>query len=187
MAANHKRRNYFIDKKFQTGFIVKFCLIAAASSLLIGALIMYLAQDSTTVAIDNTQVTVKSTADFIMPIAIQTILIVIIFTSIAVVVLTMLISHKISGPLYRMTNEINAVAGGDLRRNFNTRSNDQLKALSKGLLEMCSALQGGFGEIKESYKKLKSSLNNKNLSPQDKEEIAGILAEIEKKLERFKT
>jgi methyl-accepting chemotaxis protein len=187
MAIMHKRRNYFIDKKFQTNFILKFCIITIISSLLIGGLIMYLSQDTTTVAIENTKVTVKSTSDFILPVAAQTILIVILFTSLAVIALTLLISHKISGPLYRLTNEINAVAGGDLRRNFNTRSNDQLKNLSQGLLDMCSALQGGFSEIKDSYKKLQISLKSKNLSPQEKEEIASILAEVEKKLERFKT
>jgi methyl-accepting chemotaxis protein len=187
MTEIHKRKNYFIDKPFQARFILKFCLIVVISSLLIGGLILYLSKDSTTVAIENTKVTVKSTADFIMPVALQTIIIVVLFTSIAVVILTMLISHKISGPLYRLTNEINALARGDLRRNFNTRSNDQLKNLSKSLLEMSSTLQGGFGELKESYRKLKYSLNNKNLSSQDKEELSGILAEIEKNLERFKT
>ena len=60
---NNKRRNYFIDKSFQTKFIIKFCMIVMVSSLLIGVFLFFLSRNLTTVAIENARVIVKSTSD----------------------------------------------------------------------------------------------------------------------------
>ena len=72
----YSRKHYFIDKEFQTKFILRFCGVVVVSSLLIGILIFLLSQNSTTVAIENTQVRVKTTADFILPVLVQTIIVV---------------------------------------------------------------------------------------------------------------
>jgi len=73
-----RRKNYFIDKSFQTRFILKFCSLVIAGGLLTVGLLYCLARQSTTVAFMNSRVVVKTTADFILPILIQTAAIVVI-------------------------------------------------------------------------------------------------------------
>ena len=184
----YKRKCYFIDKDFQTKFIVKFCAIVIISSLLIGYLIFIFSQASTTVAIENTKVAVKKTSDFILPVILETILIVTAFSALAVAILTLFISHKISGPLYRIKREIDVLKEGDLGRNFNIRSKDQLQDLAKSLNEMCICLRQNYASLKEKNKKLKNYLEDKNYcpSPSDKEELTRLLAEIESTLNFFK-
>ena len=74
MAKNFKRRNYFIDKSFQSKFIFKFALIVVISAALMTVATLYFSQDSNTVAIENTRVVVKKTSDFILPILAVTVI-----------------------------------------------------------------------------------------------------------------
>jgi methyl-accepting chemotaxis protein len=164
MQTSVKRRNYFIDKKFQAKFILKFCSIIVAASLLTGAALMVFSSNSTTVAIENTKVRVKSTADFLFPLMLQTILIVTIFSALAVILLTLFISHQIAGPLFRLRREIEKLGEGNLNVNFNIREGDQLKNLAASLAAMACSLRGkiellrrGFLEIKETVEKSSNS------------------------------
>jgi methyl-accepting chemotaxis protein len=149
-----KRRSYFIDKKFQGKFILKFCLIVIVSSVIVGGLLLFLAQGSTTVAIENTKVTVKNTASFLLPLILTTLIIVTVFSAISVAVLAMFISHKIAGPLYRIKKDIERLHAGDLTASFRIRKGDQLQDLADSLNEMASAMQAKVKQLKD------SSLNN---------------------------
>ena len=169
----YRRSHYFIDKTFQTKFILTFGLIVFISSALAMGLVLYFSRESNTVAIENTQVVVKTTADFILPLIFQTICVVLIFSSIASIALTLLFSHKISGPLVRLTQEINGLKAGDLTRGFSTRGTDQLQKFSQGLFEMADALKGQVIDLKEDYQKFQRYLEEKSfcLNQGNKEEI----------------
>ena len=185
----YDRRYYFIDKDFQTKFILRFCAVVAISSIIIGGLIFMLSRDSTTVAIENTRVQVKTTSDFILPVLIQTIVVVSIFSALVVAVMTLLFSHKISGPLFRLKREIDTLKEGDLGRNFNIRASDQLQALSKSLNDMSVSMRQRYVEVKDKCKNLKGLLEQKkfSLSEDDKKHVAKVLEEIDTVLKRFKT
>ena len=189
MEEKSKRRNYFIDKTFQTKFMIKFCIIVIISSALIIGLVVFLSKGSTTVAIENTEVVVKSTTDFILPIVIQTVLFTFLFSATAVLLLTMLVSHKVAGPLFRLKNEIDVLKRLDLSKNVDIRGNDQLQNFAKSLNEMRISLQEKHLHLKESYKKLKDYLERKDylLSPEDKVELIKTLQALEQGLNEFKT
>ena len=182
-----RRTHYFIDKTFQAKFILTFCLIVLISSVLAMGFLLYSSRGSNTVAIENTQVVVKTTADFIFPLMLQTIFVVLIFASMASIAITLLFSHKISGPLVRLTREIDALRAGDLTRGFSTRGTDQLQKFSQGLFNMASGLKGRMVDLKDEYQKLKKYVEEKYLSQGNKEELERLLKAIEEKLSRFKT
>ncbi len=189
MAEQYKRRNFFIDKKFQSNFIVKFCIIVVLACVLIGGIVFWFSQDSTTVAIEDTKVQVKKTSDFLFPLLIDTILLVIMFSALAVGLLTLLISHKISGPLFRLNREVKAVGEGDLSRNFSIRADDQLQELSESLNHMCINLRRNFILVRESVKHLNDYYGQhlSTLSQNEKKELKNIIDEIKKKLDYFKS
>ena len=185
----YKRKNYFIDKNFQTKFILKFCLIVIVSSILIGGILFFLSRNSTTVTIENTKVTVKRTSDFILPVMIQTILIVSVSSALVVALLTIFISHKIAGPLYRLKKEIDALGDGNLGVNFYIRTDDQLQNLSGSLNQMVSSLRAKHLELKEKLKDINKSLegNRLCLPDKEKEEMLKKLNDLESILNFFKT
>lgn len=188
MTSAYKRRNYFIDKKFQLDFVFKFCLIVIAASILIGGVMFNLSRNSTTVAIADTKVVVKRTADFILPLAVQTIIIVTVFSALAVLALTVLMSHRIAGPLYRMRKEIDGLKGGDLCRNFTIRTKDQLQELARSLNDMGAALKQRQADIKEKAQNLRNYLRQRDIviSAQEKKELESLLAEMDAALDYFK-
>lgn len=187
MAQQYKRRNYFINKPFQTRFILKFCLVVVLSSLVIGGLVYYVFQDTTTVAIENTQVVVKSTADFVLPIVINILFLVTVAVAIVVAFITMMTSHKIAGPLYRLQREIELLEKGDLRREFRIRNNDQLQELAVSLKIMCKSLQGKELEIRESFENLKDyyQQNKDNFPEEVSSKIKNYLSKLEEKINNF--
>jgi hypothetical protein len=122
----NRRKKYFIDRSFQTKFIIQFCAIIIATTLLIGFLLYIFNVGTTTVAFDNLKVLVKTTADFIFPITLQILILVTLLAAVTTVMITLITSHKISGPLYRLHVELDKMKKGDFSAPIRIRAKDQL-------------------------------------------------------------
>ncbi|MDD5613928.1 MAG: HAMP domain-containing protein [Candidatus Omnitrophica bacterium] len=184
--AKQKRRIYFIDRKFQTQFIIKFCLLVIAGSIVTVGLLYLFASRTTTVSFENTEAVVKSTADFIIPILIQTVIIVMVVTGMFTITLTLFISHKIAGPLYRLEKEFKSMAEGDISANFQLRGNDQLQNIAASLNEMKLRLRFYLGVLQSSIDEMEQALYD-NISEENKKQILlNNLHKIKNDLHRFK-
>ena len=188
MSAKHMRRKYLIDKGFQVWFILKFCSIVLAASLIIGAVVFAVNQNSTTVAIENTRVVVKTTADFILPMLLLTVLVVAAVSAGIVAFMGLMTTHRIVGPLYRLRREIEGLQDGDFTRTFAVRNKDHLKELARGLAAMNEKLRVKHGELKKKAEALNTFLKEKNycISFEDRDRFAQMLKEMEGLMEFFK-
>ena len=188
----YRRRNFFIEKKFQSKFIIKFCVLVILGSLVSGIMLYFLSWGSTTVTFENLRATVKTTADFLLPVLIQTIIVATVIVGIATIILTLFISHKIAGPLYRFKKELSSVESGDLSRNFNIRKSDQLQELALSMNNMINKLRANLAEIKKQYSSLINSWDKllSSTISKDKdvaEEMKKALREIKINLDYFRT
>jgi methyl-accepting chemotaxis protein len=174
----NKRRNYFIDKDFQTRFILKFCLLVVLAGIITTGILYFVGKRSTTVSIVDSRVIVRSTADFLLPILIQTVLAVVVISGLATIIVTLLFSHKIAGPLYRFKKAIEGVKLGNLSANFHLRNYDQLKGLSSEVNAMIDRTREQINLIKSDIASLKARKGN--ISEQD-------IEELDKKIKYFKT
>ena len=156
----YKRRIYFIDKKFQTKFILKFCALVAIGGLLTIGIIYFLAMQSTTVSILNSRVAVRTTADFILPILAQTVVIVVVIIGLAAVMITLFFSHKIAGPLYRFKKVMEMLEKGDFSGGFKIRRLDQLQDLADTFNSMIARITSELVALKNNFYALKEKLNN---------------------------
>jgi signal transduction histidine kinase len=136
-----RRKTLFIEKSFQVKFIIKFCLLVIAGGLLTAGILYFLSMRSTTVAIVNSEVVVKTTADFLLPILIQTVVVVMILLSIATIIVTLIVSHKIAGPLYRLKKAMHDLGEGDFSTEINLRKFDQLKHIAQEFNNMAGKLK----------------------------------------------
>lgn len=167
--ASSKRRNYFIDKNFQVRFISRFCLLVVFGGFMTIGIMYLLGKQSTTVSILDSRVVVRSTADFLLPILIQTFLIVVIIVGLAMIAVTLLASHKIVGPLYRFRKIMQALKAGDFSVNVNIRNNDQLQSTANEFNLMIEKLRDQINLIKGKIVKLKDKRGS--ISEQDIEEL----------------
>ena len=126
-----KRRIYFIEKSFQAKFIMKFCGLTGLGGILTIGLLYLWARGATTVSIVNSRVVVTTAANFILPLLIQTVSIVTILVAIATMAVTLFVSHKIAGPLYRFKKIMEALGEGDFLSHVSIRKGDQLQDLAK--------------------------------------------------------
>jgi len=188
MAHNAQRKNYMIDPAFQLRFAMRFCAIVLTASLAIAFAMLFVLKGSTTVAIENTKVIVKPTIDVIFPHLALTLLIAMIFSSLAVVVIAVLFSHKISGPIYRLKSEINFVKEGDLTRNFKIRDGDQLQDLATSLEGMSEALRQKHLELGGQCRAITNFLDDKDFSASDsdRERLHTMLKDLYEVLNYFK-
>jgi len=97
----YKRKNYFINKAFQTEFILKFCGLVIIGSLVFGIILYMLSKNALTTSFENSRLVIKSTADYIFPGLLFGGLLVAVFTAIAAGVVVMFMTHRIAGPMYR--------------------------------------------------------------------------------------
>lgn len=183
-----KRRQYLIDPPFQLTFISRFCLVVIVSSLLIGGAVFYLTQGSTTVAIENTRVYAKPTAEFILPSLSLTVIIVAAVAALVVLVLALLITHKIAGPVFRLKKEIALMKDGDMTRKFALREKDYLQGISKALIGMEETFRAKHADIRAACGRVRQFLEEKDyqVSAEDREELNRRLKDIDGALEYFK-
>ncbi len=175
----NRRRNYFIKKKFQRNFILKFCTLVTIGAIISGTIIYMMSKATVTTTFENSRLTIKSTADFILPAVLLSSAIVIIVIGLAAVAVTLFASHRIAGPLYRMEKDIEGVASGNLKKRFNLRITDEIKVLAEGLDNMTQALRADIDRIKRSVDELESI--------DDSEELKKKIQELKGTLSKFKT
>jgi methyl-accepting chemotaxis protein len=188
----YKRKNYFIEKGFQTKFILKFCILVLIGGLLTIGILYFMAAKSTTVAIINSRVVVRTTADFILPILIQTVLVVTIMVSLATIIVTLLVSHKIAGPLYRFKKALKDLENGNFSSDFHIRHFDQLQDLAVAFDSMVKKMRQGLTEIKTHFISLKERLyaiSEHEVSEYNRHiinELKKIAEELNRTLQQFK-
>ncbi len=176
-ARSYKRRNYFIEKKFQIRFILKFCGLVAAGALLTIGILYFLASKSTTVTIMDSRVMVHSTSDFLLPILIQTVFVVMLFVGLATVTITLFVSHKIAGPLHHFKKTMEELEKGDFSSDFRIRCLDQLQGLAEIFNAMIGNTRKQVNLIKENFSALKEKLESLS-QEEDAEHKKSVLAEL---------
>jgi len=145
----YQRRNYYIDKKFQTDFIVRFWLIVALGSLFTVVAVYWLAKNTTTVGIMDGRVAVHTTAEYLLPLMVQTVSIELAVVSLLTILMTLYISHKIAGPLHRLKVTLKALGNGNLKP-MHFRQGDQLQ-------EVASSYNEALEKLNEKIKRIKNS------------------------------
>lgn len=186
----NRRGNYFIKKKFQAGFILKFCLLLILACLIMSSLALLLTKKTATTSFENLRFTVMSTSDFILPVLASSSIIAIALVSIATITILLYISHRIFGPLYRLEKDLGEIGKGDLTVEVHLRQNDEFKDLSeivngmvKNIRNPLSSSQAKIKELEEEIGSIKSLLRSKG-TPES--EIENKIGSIEKKIGQIK-
>ena len=144
-----------------------------------GAIIYIMSSAALTTTFENCRLSVKSTADFILPAVLLSSAVVIVLIGLSAIAVTLFTSHKIAGPLYRIEKDVEEVAAGNLNTRFNLREGDEIKALAESLNYMTTSLRADIDEMKRVVRALESDVKGEAL----KEKVA----KIKEILDKFKT
>ena len=177
----NRRRNYYIDKKFQRNFILKFCALVIIGSLISGGIIYWMSKTTVTTTFENSRLVIKTTADFILPAVLLSGAIVILLIGFATIVITLFTSHRIAGPLYRLEKDVNEITLGNLKIVFNLRHGDEIKPLAASLNAMAQSLRERLVRIKTLINELDSALESSpNVSTGVRGKVIQMIEELKK-------
>ena len=176
---NEKRRNYYIAKKFQRNFILKFCGLVALGSFLSGIIIDAMSTATVSMTFENSRLILKSTADFILPAVLLSSAIVMILMGIATVFIVLFTSHKIAGALYRLEKDVEQVTYGNFNMRFKLRRDDEIKALAVSIDVMAQVLKSRMVEVKAICAELEQAVPSG--------EARGKVEKLRKALDKFRT
>jgi len=153
----NRRRNYFIKKKFQSFFIIKFCILVILGAVLSGIIVYKMSSSTVTTSFENSRLKIKSTAEYILPAVVLSSTIVVVTIGLATIVVTLFTSHRIAGPLYRIEKDLEQLSSGNLTVRFRVREGDEIKALAVGLDSMSQKLRADMDSIKHSVDEMAKS------------------------------
>jgi len=181
---SYKRRNYFINKAFQSEFILKFCGLVILGSVLFGIILYMFSKNALTTSFENSRLVIKSTADYIFPGLLFGGLLVAVFTAIAAGAVVMFMTHRIAGPMYRFEKYINEIGSGKLYSDLKIRQKDQFQNMVGALNKMTGDLKMGLGEVNVVSAKLDKLIEELSDSSTReillKEDIKRIVSELKK-------
>ncbi|MGA1824599.1 MAG: hypothetical protein ACMUIP_08020 [bacterium] len=155
----NKRRNYLIKKIFQTKFIVLFLCLILAGSVISGTIFYLKTNVELGEEYGKAHSKLKATGEIIQPNLYVSFGIGILLMAVAAILLTLLFSHRVAGPLYRFEESAMEISRGNLFVNTKIRGSDQTQELSEAFTVMTEQLREKLGDIALKSKTLTEKLS----------------------------
>ncbi len=148
-----------IERKFKTDFIIKFCLVVILGSIVVGGILYLLyRKDLGTTYFGAISILVRL-RDVLIPSIVFTLLLQIIILSVITILLTLYVSHKIAGPIYRLERVLDSIGKGDLTiKEVRLRARDQIQLLADSFANISMGLSQVVREIKETIDDLEKGV-----------------------------
>lgn len=176
--SSYKRRHYFIKKEFQFKFILKFCFIILAGAIISTGLLLFFSQGTLTSSFHQSRLVIENTFSAILPAVIYTNLITLGLISLASIVVTLFVSHKMAGPLFRFEKELKEIGEGDLTKSIKLRKKDQMTDIAESLDKMTVSLHGKVVDIQTDVEQLLESASIQNASQELIDELGRLKRKI---------
>lgn len=179
----NRRRQHFIQRKFQGRFILQFSALLILGCVSFGLAVYFYSIRTLTTAFIDSKLRVMSTADFLFPVLTLTTLVVTAVVALAAALRLMILSHKIAGPLYRLEKTAQEVGDGKLNFQVKLRSGDELQNFAKTMDEMVRDLRTRALAIKSQNDRLREIIRQANTLSAFPPELLQALKETQSRLE----
>jgi methyl-accepting chemotaxis protein len=157
---SNKRRNYLTNIPFQSKFILAFVLVAFFGNILAVTVFDYLALEKLDALVWSTHLRVETTSDIIGMLLIQVNMAAFIFICVSIIITGILMIRRVSGPLYRMSEDIRKVADGDMTVDIALRQRDEFRDVASELDNAVESLRSRFISLKEKYGDISKSIED---------------------------
>lgn len=160
----NNRKIYFIQKDFQSRFILRFVAIASVWAAATVVIFAYLAEKRLEEIRYSTHLNIKTTSDLLMPTTIGAhVVSLLIFAGILAYTMHSL-WRRLSMPLFTIKKDITRIAGGDLASAVVLREGDEFQDLAAGLDTMRSEIRERIVRIKERQRSVSAAAAELNKS-----------------------
>ena len=171
---SNRRRIYMVRMDFQKDFIIRMCILIVAATVIASAIIYVFCGATVTTVFKDSRLSILSTNHFIMPYLLLSSLIATFCAGFACWRMTLIVSNRLAGPIYRLEKDIAKVAQGDLSVRFRLRQKDELQSLAKILNDMTKDWHKDISILKDQMVHLEKA------TPQSKASLEAVKSVLEK-------
>jgi methyl-accepting chemotaxis protein len=152
------RRRIFVDKKFQTRFILNYVLLILIGTLLFNVAAYIILDRQLGASLFSAHQAIKRTGELLLPTLFYLSATFIFILGLATIFITLILSHRISGPLFAIVRYLRMLAEGNMTFEAKLRTKDQTAALADSLSETTKVLKGRIIMLKETTESQKKDL-----------------------------
>ncbi|MGB3222559.1 MAG: methyl-accepting chemotaxis protein [Desulforhopalus sp.] len=177
MVKKYKRRKFFIKKEFQGKLILGCFLLVAGGGLLFNILLGLLSADTVTISYTNNDLQLGQTPFILIKQVLTANWFLLVIGGGFVMLASLLLSHRIAGPLYRFETTLDNMQQGRLDNIIQLRDKDEGKELARKINEFNAQLSQSFTIISQNSKALQILTEQAltlNLPEKEKEQLASL-------------
>ncbi len=153
-----RRRKYVINSGLQMRFSFLFIIVALLGNVLAVGLFNILSLKKLEAARWSTHLSVESTGELLYPVFLYVNIGAFLFITLLFIIIGAWMLRKTTGPLIRMSKDINRIAEGDLSSQIVLRQKDEFKDVADELNIMTEKLRERFINIKDKYESITQSV-----------------------------
>lgn len=142
-----RRKNYFIRRDFQGRFVLKFFLTILISAAVFTAILSVFSAHTITVTYEDSYLRLDRTPKALFVQIVRAYGVYILLLGIAVSVVSLFLSHRIAGPLYRFEKSMEEITRGNLSLRIRLRKNDEGQEVAGLMNTMLDTLTERLREI----------------------------------------
>jgi len=147
--SRYKRRNFFINKEFQGRTIFNYFLLVVIGSVLFVGAISFFSSNTLSIVYENYHLELGITPDILLKKFFSAQWLFIVIGGGAIIVITLILSHRIAGPFFRFEATLDEMITGDLSQTIHLRGKDEGKELAGKINQFNSNLSAKFEMIKK--------------------------------------
>ena len=159
-----KRRNYFIKKDLQGKYIFSFFIFMVAGSIIFTLILSLLSSDTMTIVYDNYKLRIGKTPLMLMKEILSAQWIFIVAGGFLVVILSMFLTHRFAGPIFRFEKSIEEMTTGNLNFRIYLRAKDEGKELAEKINILIDMLSSNIKEMRRLSEEVNNKLTDANNS-----------------------
>lgn len=147
----YKRRHYFVKRRLQFSFIIKFFILALLSSIIINIVLYFLLDRKINEIFYSAHISAKSSGEIVGPYLILINLIIIPLIILVSFKLIRSFVKKISGPILKFSKTAEGIARGNLSLKIDLRKEDHFSEFKDKFNFMIEGLRENIASIKHSF------------------------------------
>jgi len=183
MGKKWRRRNYFIKRDLQGRYIFTFFLFVVIGSILFTVIFSLLSSNTLTVVYDNYNLKIGKTPLILLKDILSAQWIFIVFSGLLVVVLSMFLTHRFAGPLYRFERTLESLIEGNLKCRIHLRKKDEAKEMADLFNVLIERLSINLKEIRRMSEDIQRTISEPGV---DREDLLSSLGKIEEDNKRIR-
>ncbi len=174
-----KRRNYFIKKDLQGKYIFSFFIFLVAGSIIFTLIFSLLSSNTMTIVYDNYKLQIGKTPLMLMKEILSAQWIFIVAGGFVVVILSMFLTHRFAGPIFRFEKSIEEMTKGNLNFRIYLRAKDEGKELAEKINILVDMLSSNIKEMRRLSEEVNNKLTDANNSLKENKEGKETALDIE--------